>query len=146
MTDEETAPRSKHGYVNLSEDKNSTVPPAPKPSGISMILKPILSLKGVQFQENVEQATSASNVVSRYSKKGKELGKIQVDDIGKDLYGRPIYITENSNRDIIVSDEQRKAIVVVDECGRHRFNYKSWFVIILIITLLYISLMRTDTF
>lgn len=58
MTDEETAPRSKHGYVNLSEDKNSTVPPAPKPSGISMILKPILSLKGVQFQENVEQATS----------------------------------------------------------------------------------------
>lgn len=60
ITDGKTAPRSKHtcSYVNLSEDKNSTVPPAPKPSAISMILKPILSLKGVQFQENVEQATS----------------------------------------------------------------------------------------
>lgn len=58
MTDEETTPRSKKSYVNLSEYKNSTVPPAPKPSGISMILKPILSLKGVQFQENVDQATS----------------------------------------------------------------------------------------
>lgn len=58
MTDVETAPRSKHGYVNLSEDKNSTVPPTPKPSAIAMILKPILSFKGNKFQENVEQVTS----------------------------------------------------------------------------------------
>lgn len=67
---------------------------------------------------------AASNGVTRYSEKGKKLEKIQADDKGKDLYGRPIYITENSNGDIIVSDEQRKAIVVVDEIGRHRFDYK----------------------
>lgn len=58
MTDVEIAPRPKHGYVNLSDDENSTVPPTPKPSAISMILKPILSLKGNQFQDNVEQVTS----------------------------------------------------------------------------------------
>lgn len=69
---------------------------------------------------------AASNWVTRYSEKGKKLEKIQVDDKGKDLYVRPNYITENSNGDIIVSDETRKAIVVVDKVGRHRFNYKGY--------------------
>lgn len=67
---------------------------------------------------------AAANGVTRYSEEGKKLGKIQVDGEGNDLYRRPIYITENSNGDIIVSDEQRQAIVVVDKFGRHRFNYK----------------------
>lgn len=67
---------------------------------------------------------AASNGVTRYSWKDNKLGKLQVDGRGKDLYRGPIYITENSNRDIIVSDKHRKAIVVVDEFGRHRFNYK----------------------
>lgn len=67
---------------------------------------------------------AAPNEGTRYSEKGKKLGKIQVDSKGKDLYRRPIYITENSNGDIIVSDENKKAIVVVDKFGRHRFNSK----------------------
>lgn len=62
--------------------------------------------------------------VNRYSESSKNLFKIQVDNKGVDLYGRPIYITENTNGDIIVSDKQRKAVVVVDKHGRHRFNYK----------------------
>lgn len=69
---------------------------------------------------------ASSNGVTRCSEKGKKLKQTQVDDKGKGLYGKPIYITENSNGDIIVSDEQRKAIVVVDEFGRHRFNYKGY--------------------
>lgn len=60
------------------------------------------------------------SVVNRYSESFKKLFKIN----GENLYGRPIYITENTNGDIIVSDGQRKAIVVVNEIGRHRFNYR----------------------
>lgn len=62
----------------------------------------------------------APSAVNRYSESSKKLLKIQ----GENLYGRPIYITENTNGDIIVSDEERKAIVVVNKIGRHRFNYK----------------------
>lgn len=66
----------------------------------------------------------APNGVNRYSESSKNFFKIQVDNKGVDLYRRPIYITENKNGDIIVSDKNRKAIVVVDKQGRHRFNYK----------------------
>lgn len=64
------------------------------------------------------------NGVNRYSESSRNLLKIQVDDKGENIYGRPIYITENTNGDIIVSDEQRKAIIVVDRIGQHRFNYR----------------------
>lgn len=62
----------------------------------------------------------APSVVNRYSESSKKLLKIQEEN----LYGRPNYITENTNGDIIVSDEQRKAIVVVNKIGRHLFNYR----------------------
>lgn len=66
----------------------------------------------------------APNGVNRYSVSSKNLFQIQVENKIVDLYRRPIYITENKNGDIIVSDKHRKAIVVVDKQGRHRFNYK----------------------
>lgn len=62
----------------------------------------------------------APSEVNRYSESGKTLLKIQREN----LYGRPFNITENTNGDIIVSDEQRKTIVAVDRIGRHRFNYR----------------------
>lgn len=62
----------------------------------------------------------APSVVNRYSESSTKVLKIQ----GENLYRRPIYITENTNGDIIVSDEQRKAIVVVNKIGRHLFNYR----------------------
>lgn len=60
----------------------------------------------------------APNLVNRYSESTKKLLKIE----GENLYGRPIYITENTNGDIIVSDEERKAVVVVNKVGRLRFT------------------------
>lgn len=65
----------------------------------------------------------ASDGVTRYSMSDVILQKIYADREGKPLYKRPIYITENNNGDIIVSDEHKKAVVVVDTHGRHRFSY-----------------------
>lgn len=69
---------------------------------------------------NSDIFVGAPNIMKKYSESGKNLLKIE----GKDIYGRPIYITENTNGDLIVSDEQRKAVVVVDKKGRHRFDYR----------------------
>lgn len=73
---------------------------------------------------NSDIIIGAPNGVNRYSESSKNLLRIHVDNKGEYLYGRPIYITENTNGDIIVSDEQRKALVVVDKTGRHRFDYR----------------------
>ncbi|XP_078320283.1 uncharacterized protein LOC111114544 isoform X2 [Crassostrea virginica] len=56
-----------------------------------------------------------------------EEGKIELDEEGKErqrLYKYPHYITENKiNGDIVVSDQRKCALVVVDRSGRHRFDY-----------------------
>ncbi|XP_061165686.1 uncharacterized protein LOC133174601 [Saccostrea echinata] len=64
------------------------------------------------------------NKVIRYNKTGKELQNIQWNNKGEELYGRPDYITENTNGDICTSD-YIKGVVVVDKSGKHRFSYKS---------------------
>lgn len=61
--------------------------------------------------------------VRRYSESGKKIQEIEVDNDGECLYAETIYITENINRDIIVSDCGKEAVVVVNKAGQHRFNY-----------------------
>nr|XP_011413169.2 uncharacterized protein LOC105317984 [Crassostrea gigas] len=58
--------------------------------------------------------------VTRYSKTGKELER---DFKGQGLYGDPHYITENINGDICTSDLDKRAVVVVNKSGQHRFSY-----------------------
>lgn len=43
------------------------------------------------------------------------------------LYVEIIFIIENINRDIIVLDNGKKVIVVIDELGRYFFNYKGYY-------------------
>ncbi|XP_078313035.1 uncharacterized protein LOC111135019 isoform X1 [Crassostrea virginica] len=63
--------------------------------------------------------------VTRYSKAGKEIQNIQRDNKGRQkLYSDPHYITENINGDICTSDYDKKAVVVVNKSGQHRFSYK----------------------
>ncbi|XP_062597972.1 protein PML-like [Saccostrea cucullata] len=62
--------------------------------------------------------------VTRYNKTGKELQNIQRDNKGQKLYSEPHYITENINGDICTSDWSKKAVVVVNKSGQHRFSYK----------------------
>ncbi|XP_022341562.2 uncharacterized protein LOC111135624 [Crassostrea virginica] len=61
--------------------------------------------------------------VTRYSKAGKELQNIQRDNKGQELYSDPDYITENINGDICTSDYKKRAVVVVNKSGQHRFSY-----------------------
>ncbi|XP_061182187.1 uncharacterized protein LOC133190527 [Saccostrea echinata] len=62
--------------------------------------------------------------ITRYSKTGKEIQNIKKDKDGQNMYSEPHYITENINGDICVSDYDKKAVVVVNKSGQHRFSYR----------------------
>ena len=57
-----------------------------------------------------------------YSDQLHPVQTIQHDNTGHEMYRYPQYITENRNRDIIVSDLDR-GVVVTERGGRHRFSY-----------------------
>nr|XP_022340416.1 uncharacterized protein LOC111135024 [Crassostrea virginica] len=71
----------------------------------------------------VGMKTDKEAKVIRYSKTGKEIQNIQRDNQGQKLYSDPHYITENINRDICTSDYNKRAVVVVNKSGQHRFSY-----------------------
>nr|XP_034309354.1 uncharacterized protein LOC117683692 [Crassostrea gigas] len=60
--------------------------------------------------------------VTRYNQSGQLTQTIQ-HDTGRGLYSEPIYITENNNGDVVVSDFMSDAVVVTERGGRHRFSY-----------------------
>lgn len=64
----------------------------------------------------------SSYVVRRYNQSGKLTQTIQHDNKGVELFRRPLYITENNNEDIVVSD--CTSVVVTEGGGRHRFTYE----------------------
>lgn len=64
------------------------------------------------------------NIVTRFNISGMKLNQMEFDDEGQSLYEETIFITENKNGDIIVSDNGKKAIIVTDKSGRYLFNYK----------------------
>lgn len=61
--------------------------------------------------------------LARYSRIGEKIQDIEMDDQGQRLFIKPVFITENMNGDIITSDFEKEAVVVVDRSGKHRFNY-----------------------
>ncbi|XP_052697613.1 uncharacterized protein LOC128175811 [Crassostrea angulata] len=61
--------------------------------------------------------------VVRYSSTGTVLQKIQYDSWGQPLYRWAVYITENVNGDIIVTDWEKKAVIAVDRLGIFRYSY-----------------------
>ncbi|XP_062589071.1 uncharacterized protein LOC134250723 [Saccostrea cucullata] len=61
--------------------------------------------------------------VVRYNSTGENIQTVQNNNItGQELYRDPIYITENRNGDVIVSDISR--VVVTDREGNYRFSYR----------------------
>lgn len=71
-----------------------------------------------KVNENVEAK------VVRCDELGVLIQEIVTDDEGKTLYEDPHYITENrKNRNILISDYKKMALVVVDQYGQHRFDY-----------------------
>ncbi|XP_078329845.1 uncharacterized protein LOC111114739 [Crassostrea virginica] len=71
----------------------------------------------------VGMITDEEAKVTRYNKAGKEIQNIQRDNQGQGLYSLPHYITENINGDICTSDWNKRAVVVVNKSGQHRFSY-----------------------
>jgi hypothetical protein len=61
--------------------------------------------------------------ITRYNRTGRELQNIQRDNGGQSLYNCPIYITENINGDICVSEANKRTVVVVNKSGQFRFSY-----------------------
>ncbi|XP_056008401.1 uncharacterized protein LOC125665717 [Ostrea edulis] len=64
--------------------------------------------------------------VTLYNSSGQHILTIQHHNTGHTLYSHPLYITENKNGDIIVSDwikYMRGVVVVTERGGRHRFSY-----------------------
>nr|XP_034309445.1 uncharacterized protein LOC117683739 [Crassostrea gigas] len=64
--------------------------------------------------------------VTRYNQSGQLTQTIQHDNKGQGLYRQPLYITENNNGDVVVSDSidyWSGAVVVTERGGRHRFSY-----------------------
>lgn len=59
--------------------------------------------------------------VVRYNLAGEMTQTVQYDTIGKEMYLKPKYISENSNGDIVVCDTN--AVVVTDRWRRHCFTY-----------------------
>eukprot|EP00105_Crassostrea_gigas_P044600 XP_019928748.1 PREDICTED: uncharacterized protein LOC105342883 [Crassostrea gigas] len=64
--------------------------------------------------------------VTRYNQSGQLTQTIQHDNTGRRLYSGPIYITENNNGDVVVSDYGygSGAVVVTERGGRHCFSYR----------------------
>nr|XP_011454001.2 uncharacterized protein LOC105346916 [Crassostrea gigas] len=61
--------------------------------------------------------------VVRYSSTGTVLQEIQYDSQCQPLYKQAVYITENVNGDIIVTDWKKKVVIAVDRLGIFRYSY-----------------------
>lgn len=64
--------------------------------------------------------------IGKYDHTGKQIQTIQYDIAGHDLYKSPIYITENQNEDVVVTDWLNHAVVVTDSRGIFRFSYTGY--------------------
>lgn len=60
--------------------------------------------------------------VTVYDELGNEILTIQVNEKHQNLYCNPVFITENRNGDIIVSDRGTNSVVVTNQTGNHRFT------------------------
>ena len=58
-----------------------------------------------------------------YNKDWQCVRTIQQNDPSINLYRNPIFITENINGNVVVSDSKKMAVVVTDRRGTHRFTY-----------------------
>ncbi|XP_061169492.1 uncharacterized protein LOC133178824 [Saccostrea echinata] len=64
-----------------------------------------------------------TSIVSRFDRSGRHIQSFQYDETGESLYKKALYITENQNSDVVVSDLWY-GVVVVNRNGKHRFSYK----------------------
>lgn len=59
--------------------------------------------------------------ITRYDEKLQK--SFKVIEKGSSCKKWPVYITENTNGDIVTSDHEQEAVVAIDKSGCHRFGY-----------------------
>ena len=74
---------------------------------------------GLQLDSTIK---SNRGRVVRFDGTGKQTQVIEHECLNYTAYIHPIYITENNNGDVVVSD-RRGAVVVSNREGKHRFSY-----------------------
>ncbi|XP_062601578.1 uncharacterized protein LOC134263263 [Saccostrea cucullata] len=79
-------------------------------------------LVGILRYEKDKNKPAKAKVVRYISTGKKHIQVIGDENTDQRLYEHPLYITENHNGDVIVSDQNR-AVVVTDRKGKHRFSY-----------------------
>lgn len=75
----------------------------------------------VMQEEDIMDKLSAK--VMLFNQTGNLIHTIQKNDEGRELYRQPVYITENKNLDVVVSDYER-GVVVTDCEGEFLFSYR----------------------
>nr|XP_022307957.1 uncharacterized protein LOC111113957 [Crassostrea virginica] len=71
----------------------------------------------------IKGLSTDTGIVRRYDPTGGNTQTIPDDKTPHTLYRNPLFITENCNGDVVVSDSQQKAVVVTSREGVHRFSY-----------------------
>ncbi|XP_078312237.1 uncharacterized protein LOC144618959 [Crassostrea virginica] len=81
-------------------------------------------LVGMSRRESDTGTRTYTGKVMRYDNTGKhKLSKPHNDNTPHHLHDVPVFITENNNRDVLVSGWNRNAVVVTSGEGVHRFSY-----------------------
>lgn len=70
-----------------------------------------------------KEKNSWTGKVARYNPSGELIQTKQHNSSGHELFKKPYCITENTNRDVVVSDLGHNAIIVTEYGGKHRFSY-----------------------
>lgn len=113
--------KDKHSIKEKSAAKTSTIVDLPNYEYIRCIC--ISKKKGDLLVVIRDKLQTLRHRVVSYDTEGN-INDIVLDDIERDLYLCPMYITENRNGDIIVSDHGKQAVVVVNSAGQDRFTIR----------------------
>lgn len=113
--------KDQHSIRKKSSVETSTIVDLPNYVSIRCIC--ISQKKGNLLVVTRNDLKTQRHSVVRYDIK-KNISHVVLDDSIGDPYKAPVYITENRNGDIVVSDQGNKAVIVVNSAGQNRFIIK----------------------
>lgn len=124
-----------HGCILFSDHSDNTVKlmsrEAPEifirledwtPKGLAVMLSGEVIVCQYKETEVAATCTALSRVV-KYDGKGSEIRKMEFDGV-KRIFRNALFVAENRNFDICVSDESKHSVVVLDKLGKLQFVYK----------------------
>jgi DNA-binding beta-propeller fold protein YncE len=92
------------------------------PKGLAVTLSGDVIVCQSKETEAALKSTSLSRVV-KYDRKGSEIRKMEFDG-AKRVFRNALFVAENRNFDVCVSDEGKHSVVVLDKLGKVQFVYK----------------------